>query len=203
MKCSLHGLIPFLSLFCQLANLPTLKTRLSSNYSHSQSYFTTGGLSPISSSWRQAPWDPQQVFFFNTCGYSPYVTSSLTREWVCRLHLLLVLARAVILGSESRRTHDHILLSQIRDTPQPGGPGPRIYISQEQGGPVTSPGTGFPFRRLLRLAGLRWRYSNLPPHGVNMIQSIYSLGVGPQKTPLLLLLHVDSLLQRCVYRTVA
>jgi hypothetical protein len=23
--------------------------------------------------------------------------------------------------------------------------------------------TGFPFRRLLRLAGLRWRYSNLPP----------------------------------------
>jgi hypothetical protein len=28
---------------------------------------------------------------------------------------LLILASAVILGSESRRTHDHILLSQIRD----------------------------------------------------------------------------------------
>jgi hypothetical protein len=28
--------------------------------------------------------------------------------------------------------------------PQPGGPGPRIYIPQEQGGPVLSPGTGFP-----------------------------------------------------------
>jgi hypothetical protein len=27
------------------------------------------------------------------------------------------------------------------------------------------PGTGFPFRRLLRLAGLLWRYSNPPPHG--------------------------------------
>jgi hypothetical protein len=39
--------------------------------------------------------------------------------------------------------------------PQPGGPGPRIYISQEQGGPVIPPGTGFPFRRLLRLVGLR------------------------------------------------
>jgi hypothetical protein len=37
---------------------------------------------------------------------------------------------------------------------QPGGPGPRIYISQEQGGPVITPGTGFPFLRLLRLAGL-------------------------------------------------
>jgi hypothetical protein len=43
--------------------------------------------------------------------------------------------------------------------PQPGGPGPRIYISQKQGGPVIPPGTGFFFRRLLRLAWLRWRYS--------------------------------------------
>jgi hypothetical protein len=25
------------------------------------------------------------------------------------------------------------------------------------------PGTGFPFRRLLRLAGIRWRYSQTPP----------------------------------------
>jgi hypothetical protein len=32
-------------------------------------------------------------------------------------------------------------------------------------GPVIPPGTGFPFRRLLRLAGLQWGYSNLPPHG--------------------------------------
>jgi hypothetical protein len=62
---------------------------------------------------------------------------SLTRRWVCRLKLLLALARAVILGSESSGTRDHILLSQIRD---------------------------FPFRRILRLAGLRWRYSTPPPH---------------------------------------
>jgi hypothetical protein len=34
---------------------------------------------------------------------------------VCRLQLLLVLASAVILGSQSRGTHDPILLSQIRD----------------------------------------------------------------------------------------
>jgi hypothetical protein len=50
----------------------------------------------------------------------------------------LVLASAVILGSESLGTRDHILLSQIRD---------------------------FLFRRLLRLAGLWWRYSTPPPHG--------------------------------------
>jgi hypothetical protein len=41
---------------------------------------------------------------------------------------------------------------------QPGGPGPRIYIPQEQGGSVILPETGFLFRRLLRLAGIRWRY---------------------------------------------
>jgi hypothetical protein len=31
---------------------------------HSQIYFTTRGLPSISSSWRQAPWDPRPVFFF-------------------------------------------------------------------------------------------------------------------------------------------
>jgi hypothetical protein len=53
--------------------------------------------------------------------------------------------------------------------PQPGRPGPRIYITQEQGGPVIPPGIGFPFLRLLRLAGLRWRYSTPPPHGVSLL----------------------------------
>jgi hypothetical protein len=38
---------------------------------------------------------------------------SLTKERVCRLKLLLDLASAVILGSESRGTRDNILLSQI------------------------------------------------------------------------------------------
>jgi hypothetical protein len=42
---------------------------------------------------------------------------SLTRAWVRRLQFLLVLASAVILGSESRRTHTRIFLSQIRDFP--------------------------------------------------------------------------------------
>jgi hypothetical protein len=52
--------------------------------------------------------------------------------------LLLVLARTVTLGSKSCRTNDHILSSHLR-LPQPGGPGPRIYISQEQGGPIYPP----------------------------------------------------------------
>jgi hypothetical protein len=63
---------------------------------------------------------------------------SLTRGRVCRLALFLALASAVIFGSESCGTRDHILLSQIWD---------------------------FSFCRLLQHAGLRWRYSTPPPHG--------------------------------------
>jgi hypothetical protein len=61
------------------------------------------------------------IFQLNTCDYSPCVISSLIRGWVCRLQLLLVLASAVTLRSESRGTHDHILLSQIRDSPNMEG----------------------------------------------------------------------------------
>jgi hypothetical protein len=49
--------------------------------------------------------------------------------------------------------------------PQPGGPGLCTSVPQEQGGLFIPPGTGFPFRRLLWLSGLRWRYCNPPPHG--------------------------------------
>jgi hypothetical protein len=52
---------------------------------------------------------------------------SLTRGWVCSLQLLQVLASAVILRSESHRTH-HIFLSQIQDIPYFKGQIP-IFIS--------------------------------------------------------------------------
>jgi hypothetical protein len=70
-----------------------------------------------------------------------FVAPFLTRGRVFNLlvQLLLGLARAVTLGPKSRRTHGHILLSHLR-LPQPGGPGSRIYIPQEQRGPVMAPG---------------------------------------------------------------
>jgi hypothetical protein len=85
---------------------------------------------------------------------------SPTRGRVCRLQLLLVLASVVILGSESSRTRDHILRSPIQ---------------------------GFPFRRLLRLAGLRWRYSTPPSHGQLLLAYRYMASgrTTVQKTPLL------------------
>jgi hypothetical protein len=132
--------------------------------SQSQSYFTTGGLPPISSSWRQAPSDSRPHFFpqLNTCGQSPYITSSLTREWVCRLQLLLALARSFILRSESRRTQDHIFCLRF-ETPPTWSSGPCNYIPQEQGGPVITLGTGFPFRRFYDSQGYGGGNSNPPP----------------------------------------
>jgi hypothetical protein len=73
-------------------------------------------------------------FQLNTCSHSPYVTSSLARRWVCHSQLLLAVTSTIILRSESHGTHDHILLSDIRDS-QPGVPGSHIYIT---------PGTGWP-----------------------------------------------------------
>jgi hypothetical protein len=61
-----------------------------------------------------------------------YGALSLTRGRVSRLRMLLALVSAVTFRSESRRTRDHILLSQTGD---------------------------FAFRRLLWLTRLRWRYS--------------------------------------------
>jgi hypothetical protein len=49
-------------------------------------------------------------------------------------------------------------------TPKPGGLDLHIYVPQWQSGPIILPGIVFPFHHVLRLAGLRWRYLNLPPH---------------------------------------
>jgi hypothetical protein len=72
---------------------------------------------------------------------------SLTRGRVCLLYMLLALANAGFLGSESLGSRDHILLSHFWD---------------------------FPFRRLLWLIGSRWRYSTPPPHGLGGLGIILS-----------------------------
>jgi hypothetical protein len=75
----------------------------------------------------------------------------LMRGWICNLLVQLLLPWQnshswvwVLLNSGD------ILLSHLRFL-QPGGPGPHIYVPQEQGGPVIPPSTGFPFRCLLWL----------------------------------------------------
>jgi hypothetical protein len=63
-----------------------------------------------------------------------------------------------------RDSWPHITVPDSR-LPQPGGPSPRIYIPQDLGGQVIPLVTGFPFRRHLQFAGLRWKYSTPPSHG--------------------------------------
>jgi hypothetical protein len=95
----------------------------------------------VSLSWNKAPiWGLWPDFYYcQTVAIFWYEALFLTRGRVCCLQLLLALASAIILVSQSRGTGDHILLSQI-------------WVLH--------------FRRLLWLAGSRWRYSTPPPHGL-------------------------------------
>jgi hypothetical protein len=71
-------------------------------------------------------------------------------------------ASAVIRGSESRETRDHIVLSQIRNSLTWRARSRYLY-PPGAGWPGYTPGIGFLLRRLLQLAGLRCRYSRYLP----------------------------------------
>jgi hypothetical protein len=127
-KSSLHGLILFLLFLLNYFRLspPSTLTTLSLrellyNWRFTANQFVLG-TSPLSIT------TSKFIFQVSACGYSPYVTSSLTRGWVCRLQLLLDPASAVILRFESRGTDGHILLSQTRDSPNLEGQVP-VFIS--------------------------------------------------------------------------
>jgi hypothetical protein len=72
-----------------------------------------------------------------------------------------------------RNPRPYFTVSDLR-LHEPGGPGPSICTPQEQGGPVIPPGTAFHFHRLLRLAALRWRHSNLPQRRVTVARLVRS-----------------------------
>jgi hypothetical protein len=59
-------------------------------------------------------------------------------------------------GPSQRDSWPYFTVSDSR-LPELGGSGLIIYIPQWQCAPVIPPGTGFHFRRLLRLAELRWK----------------------------------------------
>jgi hypothetical protein len=98
--------------------------------SQSQSYVTTDG-QLASLSWCQAPiWGP------DSCGFL-LMLDALSDE---RMGLSFTIAAV-----PRQRNHSRVLVPRdswpyftLSDSrlPQPGGPGPRIYICQEQGGPV-------------------------------------------------------------------
>jgi hypothetical protein len=106
----------------------------------SESYVTTDH-QPASLSWNKAPiWGLRPDLYYCQTVAGLLMWGALSDERTgLSFPIALALASAVIPRSESLGTSDHILLSQTRD---------------------------FHFRRLLRLAGLRWRYSTPPPHGI-------------------------------------
>jgi hypothetical protein len=133
-------------------SLDWLKTQ-SQSQSQSPSYYTTGGLLPISSSWWQTPWDSiyNCILSDEKMGLS-FTIAAGSRQ---RSHSQVRVPRDLL---------PYFTVSELR-VPQTGGQGSRIYMLQAQSGPVIPLGTGFPFRRFLRLERLRWRYSTPPPHG--------------------------------------
>jgi hypothetical protein len=116
------------------------------------------------------------IFQLNTCCYGPYVTPSLPRGRVCRLQLLLVLASAVILRSESRRAHDHITLYQIRISPNLEGQVP-VFISRRN--------------RVARLYPRQWVPFSSPP---TTRRVTVDLVIQPQRRP-----HRKRLFHYCVF----
>jgi hypothetical protein len=138
------------------SNFSNQQLNWSSSWSSSWSWITTDSQS-ASLSWRRAPiWSPWADSWsvwqlrVSWCG-----APSLMRGRVCNIMLLL--------GFSGRNTLFYC--PSFWDSPNIGGPGPRIYIPQEEVGPVIPPRTGFPFRHLLRLEGYGGANSILPPDG--------------------------------------
>jgi hypothetical protein len=136
----------------------------------SQSYFTIGSLPPYRSSWRQAPWGSWPVIFFNWTLAVIVLCNILSEEKICLQFTIAAdpRQRSHFQVRVPRKSWPHFTIWDPR-LPQAGGPGPRIYIPQEQGGLVIHRSTGFPFRRLLRLAGSRWRYSTPPLYEIECV----------------------------------
>jgi hypothetical protein len=91
------------------------------------------------------------IFQPNTCGFSPYVTSS-----VYPLKLLLVLASAIIQGPSSAGLMTIFYCLRLEYSPNLEGQVAVFISPRNRVARLYPPGTGFPFRRLLRLAGLRF-----------------------------------------------
>jgi hypothetical protein len=116
---------------------------------------------------RQAPRDSTQsnfIFQLNTCGHSPYATSSLTRGCVCSLQFCWSSPAQSFSRPSPAGLMTTFYCPRFETPPNWMSRSPYLYPPGTVN-PVISPGTGFHFRRLLRLAVIRRRYSDSPPHG--------------------------------------
>jgi hypothetical protein len=95
----------------------------------SEIYFTTGGLPPISMSWWQAPWDSRPAFFFDwTLAVIALMYDPLWREDGSLVYNSCCVSPAQSFSGPSPSGFVTTFYCLRFETPQPGGPGPRIYI---------------------------------------------------------------------------
>jgi hypothetical protein len=115
-----HWDILLLVLFCACT--------LNCTVSQSQKLLYYWLFAPISSSWSKASWDSRPEIFFqlNSCGISPYVTSSLTRWWVCLLWICLAFRQVyfshiyhVIENSSVCTTHKSFVSTRFAEKTMP------------------------------------------------------------------------------------
>jgi hypothetical protein len=122
----------------------------------SQGYFTTGCLPPISSSWRQVPWNSRPVILFPNRTLAVIIRMSHPLSWEdgsVVYDCCWSSQRSHSQGRVPQNSWPHFTVSDSK-LPQTERPGVRIYIPQVQDGPIIPPSTGLPFRRLLWLVGL-------------------------------------------------
>jgi hypothetical protein len=88
---------------------------------------------------------PRQDFYYCHTVLGLLMWGTLHDErTICHLQLVLVLGNTVILGYQSCGTHDHILLSWIRNTPNLVSKVP-VFISPGTGWPSYNPRHWVPF----------------------------------------------------------
>jgi hypothetical protein len=109
------------------------------------SYVTTNGQSASLSRCQAPIWGPTSDFYFCQAVEGLLIWVVLSDK---RTGLSFTISAGLLQCSHSwvRVTWDwwpHFTVSDWR-LPQPGWPGPHIYIPPEQGGPVIPPGTGLP-----------------------------------------------------------
>jgi hypothetical protein len=103
------------------------------------------------------------------CPKPVFVTVRKLRVYRCRGTLTNERTGVSFIIAVGPRLHNHFCVRIPPDSwpyftisisrfPLPVGPGHCIYNPQEQGAPVIPPDTAFPFRRLLQLPGVGWRY---------------------------------------------
>jgi hypothetical protein len=154
MESHLHSLISFLPFL--LNHLANCQLRRLSPFSHSRSklcYEKQSVGQSISVSSTHLGFTTRFLLLSDSCGFVG-VGRSLWWENVSAVYNYCWPSPAQSFSGPSPAGIVTIFTVSNSRLPQRGRQGPCIYIPQEQGDPVISPGTMFPFRLLLRLSQL-------------------------------------------------